>query len=78
MIGINLDNKNQLELLHIELRAKTAKIKDLENKYNNDKKSKDDVSEKLIEEDRNKELNELLDNIEALLKLEKYDESLIK
>ena len=63
--------------MHIELRAKTAKIKELENKYVNDKKSNDEVSEKLIEEDSNKVfLNKLKIKINDLINLEKYDESI--
>ena len=77
MIDINLDNKYQTELLHIELRAKTDKIKELESKYVNDKKSKDNLSEKLIEGYQNKVLNELINKSNNLFNLKKYDESII-
>ena len=71
----NLQNKKYTELLLVKLKSKTFKIKDLENKYANDERSKDNENENklIIEEDQNK-VNELIKKSYDLLIANKWQE----
>ena len=69
----NLENKKYTELLLIKLKAKTAKINELENKYGNDERSKDNENKLEIEENQNK-VNELINKSNAMINLKKFEE----
>ena len=69
----NLKNKKYTELLLIKLKAKTAKINELENKFVNDERSKDNVNKLEIEENQ-KKVNELIDKSYAMKNLKKFEE----